>query len=453
MDRMRKVFVLAIILFLSISFVFANGSAENERTSTDKEEISEISFMWWGNETRNAATIKAGEDFMAENPDVKVSFMPNPYNGYHDKILVQLANGTAADLFCYSTQWMCEAGFAENPVLFDINQVSDYIDISTVDEKLLEGGMAQGKLLGVPTGISGFTFCYYEKAIDAYMKRSGQSHPPEMDGSWTIDDFLAYGRNFHNVMGDDYYFFDFGSDISGLTNFFIYLLSEEAGSLYIDERSEMKFTEKDLKNTMDLLLEMTRTGVMAAAPFQYEMLSGVSNRDRYLVEGKFATVFMWTSNTKENSVKADSELVTMAYPQIGRSENDGVFVRPSQFWSISARSENPVAAAKLLDYILNSPKAAIDLGLERSVPPTETGKKALADAGLLSETIYKGTDNVVEKAGASYNWFIMIPEVINEISNTWVNVLLGKTSSDKGAADLYSKISEITENMRKDNNL
>lgn len=451
MEKTGKVLVLVIALIMSMSLAFAGG--ESEKVSDGESGITEISFMWWGNETRNAATTKAGEDFMADNPDVRVSFMPNPFDGYHDKILVQLANGTAADLFCYSTQWMCEAGFAENPVLFDINQVADYIDLSTIEEKLLRGGMEGNKLLGVPTGISGFTFCYYENAIDAYVKKSGQPLPQGMEGAWTLDEFLEYGRKFHDTMGDDYYFLDFGGDISGFTNFFIYLLSEEAGAFYVDEKCQMQFTEDDLKKTIDLLLEMTNTGIIAAAPFQYEMLSGVSTRDRHLAEGKFATVFMWTSNTIENATKADSECITMAYPQIGRPENTGVFVRPAQFWSISARSKHPETAARLLDYLLNSPKAAVDLGLERSVPPTATGRKALSDAGLLTGTIYEGTNYVVEKAGASYNWFIMIPEVIDGIANSWVNVLLGKTTSEKGAADLYSKISEITATMRAENNL
>jgi ABC-type glycerol-3-phosphate transport system substrate-binding protein len=452
MKKKVKGFAVVIMLSLVSSLLFANGTAETKPSAQQGPKTSEISFMWWGNETRNEATMKAGDNFMAENPDVKVTYMPNPYSGYHDKILVQLANGTAADLFCYSTQWMCEAGFAENPVLQDLNALSSYVDFSTVDAKLLKGGMADGKLLGIPTGISGFNVSYYKNAVEDYVKKSGKAFPAAMGKSWTMDDFLAYGKDFHDVMGDGYYFLDVG-DINGFDNLFIYLLSEYAGAFYMDDKSNMTFTEKNLQDTLDLLMTMTNTGVLPTPDFQSEIFSGASSRDKYLEEKKFGSVFQWTSNFVENETKARTDLVIMAYPKLGRAENDGLFVRPAQFWSISANSKNKEAAARLLSYILNSPKAALDLGLERSVPSAETGRKALAEAGMLSGNIYESTNYLCEKADASYNWFIMIPEVMEAINNEWSKVLRGKSTTKDSAARLYAQIDSVTKTMRKDNNL
>ena len=447
---MKKIcLVLAMVLAIALFPVFANGEKEADASNG----VADISFMWWGNETRNAATIKAAEDFMKENPSVKVTPMPNPFNGYHDKILVQLANGTVADIFCYSTEWMTEVGFEDNCPLLDLNTVSEYIDFSGIDENLLKGGMANGRLLGVPTAISGQTISFYKNAIDAYVKKSGDKWPAVEGESWTFDDFLAYGKKFHDVMGENYYFLDFGGDWNGFDSVFTWILSEICNSSYIDEKCEIRFTEKDLEKTFDILLEMTEDGVLPSVDFQTEIFSGVSSRDAYLANGQMGSVFHWTSNIQENSVKSNSELVTAAYPILGREENDGIFVRPAQFWSISAKSKNKVAAAQLMNYILNSPTAASDLALERGVPQTKIGRETLAKEGLLSGTIANATDYLIEEADASYNWFVRIPEVLNEINQTWADVLHSKITAQKGAEKLYENLQKIVGNMRKDYNI
>lgn len=447
MKKTMKVCLVLLALALVSANLFAGGAAE---AGSGAGKVSNISFMWWGNETRNAATIKAAESFMKENPDVKVTNMPNPFGGYHDKILVQLANGTAPDLLCYSTEWMTEVGFEKEPLLLDLNTVSDYIDLTSVDPAVLSGGVANGKLLGVPTAISGLSFAYYSNAIDAYMKKTGKSAPPTVGGNWTWEEFLQYGKDFHDAMGDDYFFFEYGGDYSGFDNTFCWILSEIAGAPYLDERCNVTFTEADLKKTFDTLVYMTENGIMPDKDYQVEVLSGVNSRDAILAEGKIGSVLHWTSNIQENSVKANAPLVTMAYPVLGRAENDGVFVRPAQFWSIYTKSKDKIAAARLLDYILNSPTAAMDLTLERGVPATAVGRKTLSDAGILSGSIAEATDYLVASADTGYNWFIRVPTVLNEINNSYVNVLLGKESSANAAKRVHAAIVKITTEMRAD---
>ncbi|MGH0054145.1 MAG: ABC transporter substrate-binding protein, partial [Sphaerochaetaceae bacterium] len=421
--------------------------------ATESGGTSTISFMWWGNETRNAATINAVESFMGENPDVQVTSMPNPFQGYHDKILVQLANGTAPDLFCYSTEWMSEVGFEQNPLLLDLNTMGEYIDLTSIDSGVLSGGEANGKLLGVPTAISGLSFAYYSNAIDAYTKKTGNPAPPTVGDTWTWAGFLQYGKEFHEAMGDGYYFFEFGGDYSGFDNTFCWILSEIAGSPYLDEKCNVTFSEDELKQTFDTLVYMTENGIMPDADYQVEVLSGVNSRDTILAEGKLGSVLHWTSNIQENTVKAGAPMVTMAYPVLGEPTNDGVFVRPAQFWAIYSRSENKVAAARLLNYIVNSPTAALDLKLERGVPVTEIGRKTLSDAAILSGSISEATDYLVASADAGYNWFIRVPTVLNEINNSYVNVLLGKETSSSAAKRVYASIVKITDELRADYNI
>jgi ABC-type glycerol-3-phosphate transport system substrate-binding protein len=124
-------------------FLYAGGGqAQPQGSVTDSNTAS---FMWWGDENRHKATNKAVEEFLKVNPGKTITTLPNPFDGYHDKIIIQLANGTAPDLICYSTEWMSEVGFAPNPVLKDLNEFSSIIDFSTKGQKVLAD-------LGVLTG-------------------------------------------------------------------------------------------------------------------------------------------------------------------------------------------------------------------------------------------------------------------------------------------------------------
>lgn len=448
----KKRVLTSMLLILAASLAFANGQQESSAKAGSKKD-SKISFMWWGNESRNLATIKAAEDFMADNPDVKVENMPNPFDGYHDKIIVQLANGTAADLMCYSTEWMTEVGFEPNPALLDLNMVKDLIDTSGIDAGILSGGSANGKLLGIPTAISGVTISSYDNAMDAYIKKTGAPALPTAGDKWTFDDFIAYGKNFHEAMGPDCYFLDFGGDYSGLNNSFCWALSEIGNGPYLDSKCNVNFTEEDLKKTYELFLEMSKTGVMAPGTKQVEILSGVSTRDADLAAGKYALVLHWTSNIQENSKKSKSEMSVVAYPQLGRPENDGVFTRPAQFWAINAKSKDKEAAARLLNYIMNDPKAIMDLKLERGVPATQIGRDTLAKEGILSGTISDATDYLVKSADAGYNWFIRVPLVLTAIDESYVNVILGKISPAEAAKTAYAQIQKITKELREDNKI
>lgn len=445
----KSVKTLTVILMtalISTSFAFANGASE---TSTADEKVT-LSFMWWGNETRAKATTDAVNHFMAENPSIEVTPVPNPYTGYHDKIILQLANKTAPDMFCYSTQWMNEVGLEDNPALMDLKTLEEYIDLSKVDKKLLLGGEGKGKLLGIPTGISGFNYSYYEAPIKAYMEKSNKQAPPSIDEDWTMDEFITYGADFHKVMGDDYYFIDTADSVERI---FLYLLSEYAGNFYIDENAHVKFTEKNVLETLATLQEMTDKGVLGSPSLQVEFMSGSSARDEMAAAGKFGGEFMWTSNVIAYETIAKTKTISMPYPIVGRPENDGIFVRPAQFWSISANTEHPVESAKLLNYILNSPKSIVDLGLERAVPPTSTGREILKDAGLLVGNTYVSTNYLVAKADASYNWFIMVPELMNSFKENYSNMILGSVTREVAAHEIYSDAQSIMSEIQETYNL
>ena len=95
----------------------------------------------------------------------------------------------------------------------------------------------------------------------------------------------------------------------------------------------------------------------------------------------------------------------------------------------------------------------MDLGVERSVPPTSAARNTLKDAGLLVGNTYDSTNYLVEEADASYNWFIMVPEIMNTIKDTYTNMILGKIDDKEAAHTIYTKSASIMEEIQKNYDL
>jgi oligogalacturonide transport system substrate-binding protein len=445
---MKKFLLVLLVLVIGSLCLHAGGS---EQASGTAAESNTVSFMWWGDENRHRATQKAIAEFEKANPGKKVNALPNPFDGYHDKIIMQLSSGTAPDLFCYSTEWMSEVGFAKNPVLKDLNELSSIIDFSTFNKTLLAGGNINGKQLGIPTGISGWMFGYNENKLTEFANKSGKGLPPEPGEKWTLEDMITYAQTFKQTMGSDHALITTAA--TELASFFVYLLSEAAGKYYISEKAELQVTEQHLVDNFKLFARLTNAGVLPAGSLQVESLGDSTAENLNVAAGKWAGWFCWTSNIPEKSAESNSEVGVMAYPVLGRPEFDGLFVRPAQFWSISSTSKNQKIAGELLNFIINDPAAITALEMQRSVPPTEKGQKILADMGILTGQVYTSTQYLMRSAGSPYTPFILIPELLDTIRTEYSRFITGNTTAEAAGKTVYNDWQRMLTAIRRTNGL
>jgi ABC-type glycerol-3-phosphate transport system substrate-binding protein len=230
MNMQKKAIMGTALLLAMISGIYAGGGSQQQGGDTNasvQADTNRASFMWWGDEARHRATQKAVDEFNAANPGKTITPLPNPFDGYHDKIIIQLSSGTAPDLFCFSAEWMAEVGFAKNPVLKDLNELSSVIDLSSFSPTLLGGGTINGRLLGIPTGVSGWTLNYNKNVLNEFVRKSGKALPPGPGEKWTIDEFIEYARSFKQTMGPDYALV--ATSFDGLGHILVSMLSEIAG--------------------------------------------------------------------------------------------------------------------------------------------------------------------------------------------------------------------------------
>ena len=100
---MKKSFIfLIIILIAAAGFAFAGGSSDANAasgaiTTTDPNEKVTLRFSWWGSTTRHQATLEAIELYESRHPNVTIEGEYGAFDDFYQKLLTQLAGGTAPD--------------------------------------------------------------------------------------------------------------------------------------------------------------------------------------------------------------------------------------------------------------------------------------------------------------------------------------------------------------------
>ncbi len=96
---------------------------------------------------------------------------------------------------------------------------------------------------------------------------------------------------------------------------------------------------------------------------------------------------MWnTAVTKySDNLKPPAKLELGSYPMLAGATDAGLFMKPSMMLSIGKTTQHPQAAAKLINFLLNSKEGVTLLGLERGVPLSKSGVETLTASGVIND--------------------------------------------------------------------
>ncbi len=96
---------------------------------------------------------------------------------------------------------------------------------------------------------------------------------------------------------------------------------------------------------------------------------------------------MWNStiNKYSDNLKPPAKLELGNYPMLPGATDAGLFFKPAQMLSIGKTTKNPEAAAKLINFLLNSKEGVDTLGLERGVPLSKVAVQYLTEDGTIKE--------------------------------------------------------------------
>lgn len=458
---MKKYLAIPAVLCLAASLLTACGGGKGETTAADtkaeqgqtaaaeketaktadggSEQIT-LRFSWWGGEERLAATLDVIKQFEELNPNIKIEPEYGSSDGYADKLATQLASGTAPDIIQIDPGLMPALVSDETNYFLDLNTSS--FDFSNFDEnyyKLRINGFYDGKQLGIPTGISG----------GAVLVNQGLADQIGIDfhTQYTWDDIFDWAKKVREY-DDSMYLICSNKDYVAniLANNYAKQLS---GKTFINEETkEINLTSEQWQEVYTFVKRLYDEEVIAPASYSAAYSGDNMQSDPNWIAGKYVCSFTYMSTMETlAAANADAEYTAGLFPLYKGSDVDAWNANCPQIIAINAKSKNPEAAVKFLDYFFNNEKAMETLGCTRSVPPTAKAREICTADGSLSKLLSEAADVAGSYSGMVDDKYFSAAEakqiVTDEVEAVGFGVTTPESASEETISLLNNYISGI----------
>ncbi|MDI1461366.1 ABC transporter substrate-binding protein [Catellatospora sp. KI3] len=333
----------------------------DDEPATDPNAPVNISFFWWGGESRAKLTEQALKLYTAKNPRVTITPTWQAFTGYYDKLATIAAGGNAPDIFQLDDNGLAE--YAGRNVTLDLSKYTGNgkIDVSKHPESLTKYGQLGGKQVAIATGENTPAIVYDKTALTALGLELPQI-------GWTYEQTITWAAGVSAKKPGYYGMMDPSSDYKAL---WLWLRSQ--GKEFYDG-PKLAFTEADLTGWFKLWVDARAKGATPPADIVHEAVDG-SVTKQLVVTGKAAVSFMWSNQLSEMQKATKADLGMTAYP----GDPKGQWARASTYWAGSRTTKSPDVVADIINFLVNDVEAGKVLGVDRGLPNNLDVRKAVSD--------------------------------------------------------------------------
>ncbi|WP_319520550.1 ABC transporter substrate-binding protein [uncultured Martelella sp.] len=403
-------------------------------------EQTEIRFGWWGNEARAANTLKVIEMFEEKYPDITVKAEYSGYNGYQTRLSTQFAGGAEPDISQVLLAWL-PLFSKDGDGFYDINDVSDTIDLSQFPQSTLDQVTINGRLQGVPVGSTGFLFVWNKVPWE----EAGLDYPE------TWDELFEDAGLMRERLGEDYYPID--PTIQGSILISLSWAMQKYNVNFVDpNKPEIAMSEEQIADWLSFFKRLEDEHVMVSIKDRIA-LGGAEKPTTEMsewVEGKWGGIYSQDATlTSRGDTLPDGldQLDVGPYVMIPGAETTGMMSRTGFVYSISKNSEHPEAAAKFINYLTTDPDVARVIGVSRAIPASKAQWDVLVSENLIPPIQVEGTDQITELTEAGlvpkFSLYFEHPLMYRLLYDTFEQLSFGKITPEQGAESLMKKGNRI----------
>ena len=343
-----------------------DAGADAAPGGTDAAQVT-LKLTWWGSPDRAMRTEKVVEMFEAQNPGVTIDteYFASTQSGgvgmaYWPTLLKYQADKTLPDImqhdYAYIEEWTARGDLLElDPLVADKSLILDDVPASLVD-----GGRVGGKLMGVSLGSNTQVM-----AVDTDLFAQHNITLPTDE--WTWEDFERIVLEIKTKTGG------WGAG-GGLHNYTpgwkaVYLSSGKW--VFSPDGKSLGYT--DDAPWADHFAMLLRLQDQGAIPQLHEERKGGNIDTDFIVTKQSGVtwlfsnqlVAMWNAANMASGAPRNFKLLPVPKVKGGISP---VYLKPSQYFSVTATSKHPKESAKFIDFFTNDIEANKVLAGERGVP-------------------------------------------------------------------------------------
>ncbi|KNH16204.1 ABC transporter substrate-binding protein [Arthrobacter sp. ZBG10] len=321
--------------------------------SSNSDEVT-LRFAWWGNEYLNAQTEKVIAAFEAEHPNINIESEPGEWGGYWDKLATKTAANDAPDVIQMDQKYIAEYG--GRGALLDLAK-QDGIDTGKLDKEALASGQYDGSQYGLSTGQNAYVIMANTKVFEA------ANVPIPDDATWTWDDFMDTAAKISASGDGKTYGAAYGSNEADL----IIWLRQHGEALYSAD-GKLDFDTTTAASFWERLKEQRDSKASPPATVATED-SGAGLEESLFGTNRVGMAWWWTNQLGSLEATTGGSIKMLRAPSTdGSSADNGMYYKPTMFWSASSRSKHPAEAATFINYLTNNPEAGKILMTDRGVP-------------------------------------------------------------------------------------
>jgi oligogalacturonide transport system substrate-binding protein len=237
--RLRLISGGLIAVVFSITFLF--GANTKQVT---------MRFSWWDGGARHKATLEAINPYQKNNPNVKIRAEYMGYDGYREKLFVQLSGNSEPDIMQVDFPWVVDIA-SQGDKFVDFSKEAN-IDLKQFSKNFLwEFGAANGKLLGLPTGANGFGLVINKKFF--------QKNNIPLTTEWNRDTLNDISEKIHQKDRGSYLLI--ASSISTVQYFFTKYFRSKNGKYWATDDYKLTCTNAELIDAFKQLKKNYASGV------------------------------------------------------------------------------------------------------------------------------------------------------------------------------------------------
>ena len=412
---------------VAFSVLLSLVSCANEPKIINQDTVSTLRFSWWGKDDRNKYILDGIDIFENQNTNISINPEYSDFDGLKTRMDVEIYSNTQADVMQLNYSWLDEYARQDN-ALYNIYELSEYVDISKFSEEVLSYGSKDGKLYGIPVSLDAVTFYYNKTLYDSYGL--------ELPETWE-DLFRAA-----DVMKSDEVYPLSLNELSCWICCAAYA-EQVTGIAMYDENGKFQYTSEELKLMLDFYVSLVKQKVI-------KPVSEFSRRDfQNCITGGIA-VWISEGSYYYSSISNEGYNIKVGdYPIMESSKAFGWYYKPSAFYSIKKTTEYPEAAASLLNYLINSEEMALNQGTSIGVPLSAAAVETLEARDMLKGLSVDANEKIEEHSQSSQinTIKLMNPNLENQeiarlFSTASDSLYHQKINSQMASVNLYNEIIE-----------
>ena len=284
----------------------------------------------------------------------------------------EAASGSMPDIV--QMDYLYISTYAKNNSIADLQPYIDdgTIDVSGIDEALLNSAKINGKMSGLVLSTSLVTFPYNPEVLQA----AGVEAP---EAGWTWDDFIAMNQKLKEGGVTDAAVINPSLD----TNLYNYWVRQHGEQLFSDDQKSIGYADDQLMADYIKLFKDAMDQDLVPTPDEMEQIETLGLEAGPVVTGEGAFTQNW--NNYSTLVSGTNDKIKMVTPPtIGAEDKKGLWMKPGMFLSIAETSPHKKEAAEFINWFLNSEASNDIMMAERGTPSSSTARDYLTGSGKMA---------------------------------------------------------------------